>query len=104
MAETCKYCQREQSFVCKNTRDMEAPDFSVGDSVCLAQLAKLGGGERSAPPPKTFADGWRECREAAAKVLDTESYHIPVARGVRGAELRGFAAAIRNMEPPEDTP
>lgn len=44
----CKYCEKERSYECHNTRDME--DFAEsGNRECFYQLAKLGGGEKGLP-------------------------------------------------------
>ena len=41
----CKYCGKEQSYACMNTRDME--DFAIdGNRECFFQLARMGGGEK----------------------------------------------------------
>lgn len=40
----CEYCKREQSYPCRNTRDMESA-AEHGDRECFYRLAQLGGGE-----------------------------------------------------------
>ena len=48
--------------------------------------------------PKTYANGWRECREAAAAELERYA-SSPGNPGIERDFARSFAAVIRKLEP-----
>ncbi len=82
---------------------------------CFDQIECLGKHEEgcatkvfeSRPPPKTFADGWRECREAAAAVNGRIACQCALAEdqllGKASAEaLRMAIDEIRKLKEPID--
>ena len=72
-------------------------------------LSATSGG--ATPPAKTYADGWRDCREAAAARLEKKGYRVSRLHMKRGdlaeavlvrCQYEIEANATRNLEPPED--
>ena len=81
----------------KLIRRVRTAQVHAGEQEVLKHLREIEG--RPEPEPKTFADGWRECRETAAAELEGYAAASENPRIERDF-ARSFAAAIRKLEPP----